>query len=492
MQIVSSNKLPSKASEEESLWIYNGLDCAVTLNALPVMAQQENEFSRISYNFVSGMRAPALEIMLRGIRVDMEQRQKFIESFSKDSIQLKLILDQFANAVWDKGLNPASPKQMKEFLYETMGLPEQYKSAKGEKKVSTDRDALEKLSFYFHAQPIVNTVLAIRELDKRLAFLRTGIDKDFRLRTSYNVVGTESGRWSSSENPYGMGTNNQNIEDELRRICISDAGRKLGYFDKDQAESRAVAYISGDLAYIQACNSGDLHTTVCRMVWPKLGWTGDLAKDKEIAEQPFYRHFSYRDMAKRGGHGTNYYGTPFTMAKHLKVEPKLMENFQAEYFRAFPGIKAWHHRVAQQIQTKGYLITALGRKRNFLGRRFDDSTLREAIAFEPQSIVGELLNLFLYRVWRSNLPVEILGQIHDAILVQYPKELEDAVVPKIIALGKTEVYFPCGTMIIPVSAATGWNWAKYKPDNTNGMKKYKPNDNRTEPTYGGILDWAVS
>ena len=29
---------------------------------------------------------------------------------------------------------------------------------------------------------------------------------------------------------------------------------------------------------------------------------------------------TYRDMAKRGGHGSNYMGQPWTMAKHLKVE----------------------------------------------------------------------------------------------------------------------------------------------------------------------------
>ena len=35
----------------------------------------------------------------------------------------------------------------------------------------------------------------------------------------------------------------------------------------------------------------------------------------------------------------------------------------------------------RQIQTQGFLTTALGRKRHFLGRRFDENTLREAIAF---------------------------------------------------------------------------------------------------------------
>lgn len=490
MQIISSNALPKTCSEEHSNWIYNALDCAATTLSWERMQSQASPNSNLSYSFVSGMRAPALEMMLRGIRVDMEQRANFISDFEQKSQTLSHNLNLFAYAVWNKPLNPRSTKQMKEFFYDTMQLPVQYKYNKGERTATTNRDALEKLSFYFYAQPICNTALSIRELAKKLEFLRAGIDEDFRCRTSFNVVGTETGRWSSSENPFGTGTNQQNITDELRKMFVADSGYKLGYLDKDQAESRAVAYISGDLNYIKACESGDLHTTVCRMVWPNLAWTGDLEADKAIAENPFYRHFSYRDMAKRGGHGTNYYGSPYTMAKHLKVETDLMKRFQEAYFDAFPGIKKWHQAVALQLQTTGYMITALGRKRNFLGRRFDDETLREAIAFEPQSIVGELLNLFLYRTWKSGL-VQCLAQVHDAILIQYKTELESELIPKIIALGRTEVSFPAGTMVIPVSAQTGWNWAKYSKANINGIKKYKGEDDRTAPTYKGILDWEI-
>lgn len=490
MPLISSNSLPKNVDSEQGLWIYNGLDLAATSLSWTRMQGQGQGYSSLSYNFVSGMRAPALEMMMRGILIDMEQRARFIEEYSSQSQRLQANLDLFAQAVWGKGLNPASPKQMKEFLYDTLKLPVQYKIYKGERKPSTDREALEKLSFHFFAQPICNTVLALREVDKKLSFLRAGIDEDFRCRTSFNVVGTETGRWSSSENPFGSGTNQQNITDELRKMFVADQGYKLAYLDKDQAESRVVAYISGDIEYIRACNSGDLHTTVCRMVWPDLAWTGNLERDREIAEAPFYRHFSFRDMAKRGGHGTNYYGTPFTMAKHLKVETKLMERFQEAYFHAFPGIRKWHQRVALELQTKGFLITALGRKRNFLGRRFDDTTLREAIAFEPQSIVGELLNLFLFRVWKSGL-VPCLAQVHDAILIQYSEESESKLISRIQALGRTEVIFPTGTMIIPVSAQVGWNWAKYSEKNPHGIKKYKGDDDRTAPKYKGLLDWQI-
>lgn len=491
MQIISSNAISAKVSNEESLWIYNGLDCAVTLLAWQRMQKQRSANSDISYNFVSGMRAPSLEMSMRGMLVDLEQRAKLISAFEKKKSRLKHILDSFAKAVWDAPLNHASPAKLKAFFYDTMQMPVQYKFDKGQRKVSTNREALEKITMFFHAAPIARTCLALRDVEKKLQFLRTGIDSDNRFRSSFNVVGTETGRWSSSSSAYDTGSNQQNIEDELRKILRSDPGYKLAYVDKDQAESRAVAYISGDMNYINACESGDLHTTVCRMIWPNLPWTGILAQDKKVAETPFYRQFSYRDMAKRGGHGTNYYGTPRTMAMHLKLKEAIMSEFQEKYFDAFPGIRRWHNRVAMQLQTQGYIVTALGRKRNFLGRRFTDETLREGIAFEPQSIVGELLNLFLHRVWKANI-VQVLAQVHDAILFQYPVEREAELIQKVLTLGKTEVSFPVGKMIIPVSAQVGWNWAKYKLDkNPYGIKNYDGTDERTAPIYKEFLDWEI-
>lgn len=488
---ISSNALPKNLSPEESEWVYNGLDCAATMLAWHGMQKQASKENLISYSFVSGMRAPALEMTLRGMKIDLECKAQFIKKFSEQKQRLQGILDRLTCAVWDRPLNTASPKQMVEFFYTCMNLPKQYKFSKGKRSLTADREALEKLRFNFFAQPIINTVLAIREVDKKLQFLKGGIDADQRFRASFNVVGTETGRWSSSENPFGTGSNMQNITNELRQIFIADAGKKIAYVDKDQAESRAVAYISGDKGYIEACLSGDLHTTVARMVWKDLPWTGDNKEDRKMADRPFYRHFSYRDMAKRGGHGTNYYGSPRTMAKHLKVTEELMKGFQDAYFTAFPGLREWHHRVARQIQTQGFLTTALGRKRHFLGRRFDENTLREAIAFEPQSIVGELLNLFLWRVWKYEPRVQVLAQIHDAILFQYQAELEREVLENIHRLGRTEVPFPAGIMVIPTSAEVGWNWAKATDENPHGLRKYKGDDTRTPPTYRGILDWQV-
>lgn len=491
--IVKSTEI-ARLAGMQSLWAYNCMDCCITHEVQGVLEKQSDETTKLIHDFEMGMSAPALEMMLRGILVDEEQRQQFILEFSGKASRLERVLNRLAEAVWGTGLNPNSPKQLQAFFYGHMELPPVILSFKGERRVSTNREALEKLKAYFYALPFVNLILAYRDMVKKLSVLRKGIDEDGRLRTSYNVAGTVSGRWSSSENAFGTGDNVQNQTESLRKMYIADPGMKMAYVDLEQAESRAVALLSGDEAYWRACHDGDLHTTTAKLVWKKRSWTGDPKADRKLAEEKFYRDFSYRDMSKRGSHATNYYGQPFTVARHLKVATEIMESFQRDYFQAFPGIPAWHQKVAQQLQLEGVLITPLGRRRFFFGRRWDDATLREAIAYGPQSLVGDTLNLGLWRVWKRLgvgafnplAKVEVLAQVHDAILVQYPEELERDTVPAVLRLMEVQINYRGHILVIPAEAAVGWNWGKWigeadkegRAPNLNGLKKWTGGDDR--------------
>ena len=767
-------------------FLYNGLDSCLTVEILSVLLPQlDKETSRI-YTFARGMQAPPLEMMLRGIRVDSWKKSQLVTDFFRDLEKLDLILQQYSHAIWGLPLNPNSPKQLIAFFYSHMKIPPVVISDKGVRRVSTNREALEKVKNYFYAKPVVNVILAMRDISKKLSTLRHGVDSDDRMRTSYNIVGTETGRWTSKESAFGTGDNLQNQTDKLRIIYVPDPGMKFAYCDLKQAESRGVGYISGCAPFIVACESSDLHTFVAKMVWPALEWKGDDKLDKKIAGKIFYRDFSYRDMSKRGSHGclteahevltpegwvkignkpskimtykngraswegvthwedkkwdgelvqlvgrsldieatsdhrivfvrdklsgiiheepairfssigsiplgkgycggkneplsrlvaayqcdghqkstnrvefhfhkerkfirlemlakaadivyerrgdkaflywncpykkaagayllewdeasllayctehhtwdgyvnetnsttvcsvnyehlewlqtcgrlvgiggnlqkpvisgfgslvyrlqqnnrrfaskgsisktttmfrgrvlcptvtggaffvrrngkisitgnSNYRGTAYTMARHLKVETKVMEDFQRLYFSAFPDISRWHLNCARQLQLYGQLTTALGRRRFFFGRRDADETLREAIAYEPQSLIGDILNLGLYRVWASELcrsgKVQVIAQVHDAILVQYPEELENEIVPQILKLMEIEVPVNGRVMMIPTEASVGWNWQKFDADkNPLGIKEWTGNDTRKAPAAPtSILDRLVS
>src|SRR5436190_3868899 len=476
-EILTTN-MPKYLSPHDSHQVYNGLDAGITLEVWQRLREELDREeatpehrawqagARINYSFERAMQGPALAMMRRCILVDNYYRWEVVASLERRISHLQNVLNEFACAVWGKPLNPNSHHQLKQFFYEAMKLPEQHSYVKGRKNVSINRDALEKLSIYFHAEPICNCIIRLRDLSKKVSVLRTEVDGDSRMRTSYNVAGPETGRWSSSSNVFGGGTNLQNITEELRRIFIADRGKKFAYIDLAQAESRVLGllcFILFNLShYLDACESGDLHTSTCRLIWPGLGWTGEAKVDKELADQDFYFHHTYRYMSKRGGHGTNYYGKPFTIARQMKVPQKLIEDFQQGYFAAFPDISRYHKWCAQQLQLHGQISTPLLTSRMFFGRSNDDATLREAIAHVPQHMVGVLLNLALWRI-RAYLrrQCEILAQVHDAVLIQYDEEREEKVLQAVIPLMATPLYHNGREMIIPSDIAVGWNWSKY-------------------------------
>lgn len=753
--------------------IYNGLDCCVTLEVFNELSRLHNSHPEI-YSFERALQAPAMDMMLRGFRVDESARQEAINLVTNKIARLQVILNKLAHSVIDKDLNPRSQQQLQKLFYETMRLPKQWVSKKGERKLSMDREVLEKLELYFHAKPFIACIMAIREEAKNLEVLTKEVDPDGRLRTSYNIAGTETGRWSSSQSVTGTGGNQQNVTPDLRFICVADPGYKICAIDLEQAESREVGWLCGtlfnDWTYYNACLSGDLHTITARLVWPRLAWSGDLRSDRLLAESPFYRHFSYRDMAKRGGHGclttghdvltksgwqdisivgpqeeiacwtlnrifwevpshweakpytgilhtwegtslsldmthdhrvlsvydpassvvhenpaeapphgfiplgknykggdvvvparliaafqadghqkstncvefhlhkerkkerlrllckihgyeykenferqtitvynfysdkfpgaymlnwtkecivdyvdelkywdghqsatavaisstcktslewfqtlgrlvgiggniqkprksgfgsnvytlqqnhrlwatgsaiktktrqvinepvycptvssgaflvrrngkicvtgnTNYYGTPFTMARHLKVRTKLMEEFQSSYFGAYPALPKWHRDVAQRLQTTSKLTTVFGRTRHFFGRANDDTTLREAIAYSPQSATADRMNLVLWRLWKYMPEVQMLAQVHDAVYFQYPDSLNDAeIVTKALSYFEIPIKHGDRVLSVPGEAKLGYNWGNWdSKENPNGLKKFKGEDLR--------------
>lgn len=497
-------------------WVYNGLDCCVTLELLDKLLPQLDETTRRTYNFSRALQAPILEMTCRGVLVDELKRREVLRNYDKQADQLEL---QLMTIVQDGiGFQVQKPSwwrsgpQLKKLFYEVLGIPPVYKrSATGERTPTLNRDTLEKLGDYFFAEPLCAHLLALREIDKKRGFLRTGIDPDGRIRTIFNVAGTNTGRLASSMSVFGTGTNLQNVDRELRSVFISDPGYKFANLDLEQGDARNVGAICWQLfvesqgeayagSYLDACESGDLHTYNSRLIWPDLGWTGDLKEDRKIADVIFYRQDSYRQMSKKGGHGTNYFGTPPTMAKHLKVETNVIKDFQRRYFGAYPVIGCmpdpftkvrdhslpnWHNWVRKQIAETHTITTMLGRRRQFFGRSDDDATLRKAIAYEPQSLTGDEINTGMLRVWRGN-KVMLLIQVHDSILCQYPEELEDEIIPWLIETMRIEIELKKGRkFVVPVEAKVGWNWGDWDEDNVDGLVKWKGHDDRKRQRVPG-------
>jgi len=471
--------------------IYNGLDVTVTLEICNELLSQLDNTTRNTYEFSKSLQGPILEMSMRGIKVD--QRRK-AEVLAKYKAQIKIISEQL-NEIIKEGigldLNWRSPAQLKKLFYEVLGLPEVKKrNANGVWAATVDRDALEHLDQYMMAEPLCIRLLMLRDLAKKIEFLETKIDPDNRMRCNFNIAGTNTGRLASSASDFGTGRNMQNVDREERAIFIADEGMKFANLDLEQADARNVGAICwnnfvserGDAfagSYLSACESGDLHTTTCKLAWPSLAWTGDAKADKGVAEAIAYRQDSYRQLAKKLGHGTNYYGTPRTMAKHTKVPTKQIETFQAAYFKGYPCIQEWHKWVKAELKESSQLTTLFGRRRTFFGRSYEDTTLREAIAYSPQSMTADQIDTGLIRLFKANR-VHLLLQVHDSILIQFPEEQEDEILPW--AMEQLKVHIPLAKgrdFHVPVDAKVGFNWGEYNEKiNPDGLIKWKGSDNR--------------
>ena len=490
MKIIRTDLMnPKDLSPWEREQCYNGLDCCVTAEVLEALLPQLDNSTSSTYAFSRSLQGPVLEMRLRGVLIDRARVEQVIDGYHDLLDRLETQLNRIVGeglGVWE--FNWGSNKDLHYLFYDVLGIP----AIKRGGRPTVDRAALEKLEGYFVATQIVKHILLMRDLRKKIGMLRTEIDPDGRMRTSYNIAGTTTGRLSSSFSEFGTGTNLQNIEESLRSVFIADPGYKLAYLDAEQGESRVVGAIEWNLfhdgKYLDACESSDLHTTVAKLVWPSLGWTGNGQRDRKLAEQPYYRHYDRRFMCKKIGHGTNYGGRPPTIASQTKVEVGLVEQFQPLYFKAFPAHLRWHAWVRDTLREDGYLITLTGRKRWFFGRRNDDATIREAIAYDPQGSLADILNSGMLNVWWQRSCI-LLMQIHDAILIQYPEGQEDEIIPKVQA----ELRFPVQlshdrVLTLPYGVKTGWNWSEWSEDNPDGLKSYKGGDKRRRTPSVPILD----
>lgn len=793
-------------TRNERDWLYNGLDVGVTLEVRDAMIPFLDNIASSTYQFSLDLQAPILEMSMRGLKVNQKRRFEVLRIIRA---KIAILNDQLTQIVRDgigmpvenvaaKGKNKEkmwwrSPVQLKILLYDVMGLPIQKKrNAKGLMAPSTDRTSLEKLDAYFIAEPVVAHLLALRDLDKKRGWLETEIDSDGRMRSNFNIAGTNTGRLASSLSDFGTGGNLQNIDRDLRSVFIADPGMKFGNLDLEQADSRNLGALCWERfreshgekfagAYLDLCecltpdhdvltpfgwtsiknkpaiimcwdkgiltfediqkwnegkssrmigvesrtlsilgtvnhmmpvyagenkqlakksllaikgksnyvapitgkyktgkrtepnaallaafqadgtkdkanrihftfqkerkiklfrslivasgikyseyllgtgttrfyvhanqgltwkktcgpeildwdfntltsfcnshrqwdghiertgstrivalnkehlewlavantligkvtsiskhkqnywiltikertttqyrsakistldgnfdvycptvstgfflvrrndkiyisgNSGDLHTQVSQIARPHLPWTDDPKLNRQIADTPYYRNYTYRDLDKRLSHGTNYLGAPRTMAKHSKVPVKEVEEFQRNYFRNLPCIPEYHKYVRREIEDSASLITLFGRRRFFFGRPKDDATIREAVAFCPQSMTAEEINIGMLHVWRAK-KVQLLVQVHDSILFQYPEELEDEIIPwalKTLRIPLTLTHDR--EFVVPTEAKVGYNWGEFDKDkNPDGLVKWKGigSDGRKRTD----LNWAL-
>lgn len=435
--------------EMSEFFEYNAMDSCVTFEIAEKIYKEMQEFGIVDfyYEYMHSLIQPLLEICQKGIRIDSKLKKDYIEYYSVYKEEQQKSLDELVG----HPLNVNSPLQMKKWLYEELKLKPVYKKRKdtGEKTISADEDTLE--DFYRETEnPALRVVLNIREANKLLStYLEVTYDRENseeRAKTSYLITGTETGRLSSRETVFGTGTNLQNIpKGPIRRIFIPDEGKVFLNVDLSQAEARVVAWLANDQRLSRVFdNGGDIHRRNAANIFGKP--EGDVT-DAE------------RELAKRVVHASNYGMGPVTFSRNAGISVAEAKRLLNLYFSEYPSIKLWHLNIASQLRRSRTITTPFGRKRTFFNM-WNDSLLREAYAYVPQSTVVEVINVGLRTVWKRyrGTDVDILLQNHDAILLQVPIDKFDEVAKEVVGLLHIPVVINHKEHFIPVDVCRGENW----------------------------------
>ena len=397
-----------------------------------------------------------VELPLCWVLADMERSGFLVDGgalarFGRELSDTIDRLEQRIYAAAGQQFNINSPKQLGKVLFEDLGLPHGKKTKTG---WSTNADVLEKLKDH----PLVADVLTYRQYAKLKSTYADGllkvIDPDGRIRTSFQMTVTATGRLSSTEpNLQNIPTRTE-LGSKMREMFVAAPGHVLVDADYSQIELRLLAHISGDTAMQQAFLSGeDFHTVTAARVFH--------VPQDQVTHQ-------MRSRAKAVNFGIVYGISAFSLSQDIGVTVQEAKEYMDRYFATYTGVKQYMTDVVDKAREQGYVETLWHRRRalpelkssNFNMRSFGE---RVALNMPIQGTAADIIKLAMVRVHsrlaREGLAARLIMQVHDELIVECPEEEA----PRVEALLQQEMQ-GVAELSVPLlaEAHTGRNWLAAK------------------------------
>ena len=411
---------------------------------------------------------PVLALMeSTGIRIDVPYLQGLSEEMGTTLQRLESEAKEAAGVEF----NLASPKQLGELLFDTLGL-DRKKSRRTKTGFSTDATVLEKLG---NDHPVVPLVLEHRVLSKlkstyidalpQLVEAETG-----RVHTDFNQAVTATGRLSSS-NP-----NLQNIpvrteySRRIRKAFLPQEGWTLLSADYSQIELRILTHLSGEEVLQEAYRSGDdVHALTARLL---------LDKDEVSSDE--------RRLGKTINFGVIYGMGAQRFARETGVSQSEAKEFLAKYKQRYPKVFAFLELQERLALSRGYVETILGRRRPFhfdrngLGRLLgkdpleidldvarrggmEAQQLRAAANAPIQGSSADIIKVAMVQLQaalqRQGLSAQLLLQVHDELVLEVAPDALEATRDLVVQTMEQAVEL---TVPLVVETGVGANWMEAK------------------------------
>ena len=394
---------------------------------------------------------PVLSLMERkGIKID-------VSYFKNYSSELEKELAKIEKAIYEEAgeeFNINSPKQLGDILFVKMNLPSGKKTKTG---YSTDVMVLEDLESYGYN--IARLLLDYRKLNKlKTTYVDTLpnlVDSNSRIHTSFNQIGTATGRLSSSE------PNLQNIpvktDDgiKIREGFVAGEGKVLMSIDYSQVELRVLTSMSKDENLIEAYREEkDLHDLTARRIF-NLSDSDDVTREQ-------------RTIAKIINFSIIYGKTAFGLAKELKIPVKDASEYIKKYFEQYPRVTTFEKEVIEFGEEHGYVKTLFGRKRYISGIDSKNKTIkaqaeRMAVNTVIQGTAAEVLKkvmLKVYETLKDKDDIALLLQVHDELIFEVEESSVEKYSEILADIMKNTVKLEDVNLNININI--GKNWAEAK------------------------------
>lgn len=306
-------------------------------------------------------------------------------------------------------------------------------------KPSTDEDTLVELRLTVKDSKspkaiFLDNLLELRGLKKMYTTYIEGwhdkVQDDDRIHGQFKIIGTTSGRLSSSE-PNLQQIPKTSVDANIKKQLVAPKGKLYMALDYSQAELRIMAHLSGDETYLEAFAKGqDPHLAIAAK---KYGVSYDEASKAYSDEQhPDYKVWkNRRKQAKQICFGIIYGIQKKLLAVKLSdpkagiiVTPDEAQQQLNEFFQEHPKIKKFMINQEKVLVRHGYIKSLFGRKRR-LPQVYSDNDQEAAYAVRlsvnmPCQSAASDMNLFasILNYWKmrqGKLPfMQETCNVHDA------------------------------------------------------------------------------
>lgn len=278
-----------------------------------------------------------------------------------------------------EGFNPASPKQLGEFLFESpFGLKIKSKKKTPSGGWATDEDTLKAIQKYDKTN-FIESLLEHRGLSKLDSTYISGIhpllDLRDRVHAGYKIHGTVTGRLSCA-NPNLQNIPRDTTSSDIKKMFVPPPGYVLLEIDYGQAELRLIAEIAHDKVMIDLFKKNyNIHVaTACKLNGgieqydevKKIIKVGDNMSGEEL-DKPENKKILFWLKQKKRAKSLNFsiiYGQgDEAMAEEMECTEEEAHKFKVDWLNQYKGIKRWMKAQVKFARENGYVPMLFGRKR---------------------------------------------------------------------------------------------------------------------------------